>query len=135
MASFATIVKTIVRRVAPQALRELAADIVKEARIAARGKSRGRSGRTTISMVLAPMVARIVAIGPFADVRAFDHTIRVPPGGFRSKTGRVIYFEKPSGERVFRTRTYSRKGGQVIKRRGFFDTALRKIFGFKLGKL
>lgn len=87
--------------------------------------------------------ARVYAIGeastefPFRlQDWAFDTTFVVPPGGFAPPAGqRAWRMKKPEGL-VWRSKIYNKRGGETIKRIGFFSEAMRETFtGPQLDKL
>ena len=57
----------------------------------------------------------------------FDRLIRVPKGGFKPVQAKALRLEKPEGI-VFRSRTYTKFGGQTIRRKGFVHEARRQSF-------
>ena len=77
------------------------------------------------------------AIGKDAKYKAGDIEFYVPVGGFARKQGGHLAWpirgwgipsEKNPEGILFRTRTYSRYGGQMFRRRGFMMDAFRDVF-------
>lgn len=58
---------------------------------------------------------------------AFDYVFTVPPGGYTPPTPPGYFeFHTPAGVKRFR-RSYHKKAGQTISRKGYFSEAIREV--------
>ena len=114
-------------------LRKTARRISAFARIKSIGNSGTAQGKPRISVIefVKSVVFRVTKF--HAGRPPLDDEIVVPIGGFPPPPGQKFWvFIKPEGRVVYRTRSYSRFSGQVIKKKGFLSEAVEdNMTGFR----
>lgn len=113
-------------------MRDIVRNIGAIARANSKGKSGAKQGQPVITVSSGRFRALVSASRFHAGRPALDGEIKVPVGGFPPPPGRKAWrMIKPEGV-VYRSRTYSRFSGQIIRKRGFLSEAIRRVLGMQI---
>jgi hypothetical protein len=96
-----------------------------------RSDARVRRKKMNVTVVSGMNNATIRMTGEGASALAFDFEFTVPEGGFKAPEGqnfRIVKEGKDGEEVVYRKRTYTKHGGQTIKRHGVLDKAYQEMW-------
>jgi len=100
---------------------------VREARSNKKKKSKASRSSSSVDVTHFGHSATIIASGAGVEYHAMGFEFTVPAGGIRPKHGKAIMMFKPEGV-VFRSRTYTKHQGEVIKRGGWLRDAVLEAF-------